>query len=237
MGGHNLINAGVKRGEAVFERRTPSLERRNSFTEGIIRLGRSGSWRRDRWWYRGGGTGHDTATSTAVPHVDTRLLTSGTLPARRVRWRWKLGFGGGGRRRPERTLTGLMGGSTPGTLGGGRTVPGYMANTPAPITPGAVVVEPPHLTRRQKREEIKRDGVRRRVRETPHNNDAVDRGAVLNEAPRRIDSRVLLSEAMVHIHWVTGENKLGVLTWPHGGVLRDERQRQEFTRRNAFQDV
>ena len=66
VGGHKVVNPGVKGGEAVLERSTPSLKRCNSFTEGSVRLGgKTGKEaveepRRRRW--AGPGDEHSRAT-------------------------------------------------------------------------------------------------------------------------------------------------------------------------------
>ena len=138
---------------------------------------------------------------------------------------------------PEGTVPGLMGSSTPGTLGGGGAIPGDVPDTPALETPRAIVLEPTHLARRQHREEVEGDGVRGWFRATPHNDNSADGGAVLHKAPSRVDTRELLSTSVIHIHGVTSEDVLRVLARPLRGVLRDERQRQELTQLDAFQYV
>ena len=180
-------------------------------------------------------------SSAAMPDVNAWLETTWTFPLRLVNRRWW--FRGGGRILLARSLTSdgtrpsVVTTSTPGTPRRGSTVLGDVSNAPALITPGLVVVELPHLTRRKANKEIKADGGWRRVRVTPYNDDARDGGPVLEEATGRINTWVVLGKGWLHLDGVTGENETRQLPRSFRRVMGNEWQRQKLAGLYSLEDV
>lgn len=246
MGGNQSINPGVKSGEALFNGRTSRHESVNSLTQSqVLRRGREkgrqglGRRRRRRKRCRGA-TRRGLASSTAVPNINSSLGTAGALPFRRFRRGWRRR----GRRSssargltPEGAGPGVVISSTPGTLRQGRTVPGYMADTPAPVTPRLIISKPLYLTWWQTRKEIKGDSGGGWVRKAPNNHNAVNGRTILNEASGRVHTWELLSKTRVHINGEAGEDEAGKLSGPFRRVKKKEWQRQKLTRHNSVKDV
>lgn len=98
-------------------------------------------------------------------------------------------------------------------------------------------MEATHFTGGQKGEKLEGNGGWRWVREIPHNNNPVNRRAILDEATCRVDTRVLHSKTMIHGNRVAGEQELRKLAGPLRGVMRDEGQGQKLPCLDSFQDV
>ena len=179
-----------------------------------------------------------------MPNVHSWLLAARAPPVCDDVSGWRLrSFGGltcgrrGWREGTVRAGAGVVTSRTPSTLFLGRTIAGYVPNTPTLVTSWLVVTQVTHLTVWETGMKTKRKGIRRRLLKSPCHYYPVQRFAVLIEPTGRVHAIHFLAKGRVHTPRVASDEIRRELTRPVKEVLSNKFKRHKLTAFSTPHDV